>query len=285
MAASIFILLDDVSSLLENTATMTKIATQKTATLLGDDLAIYAEKASKFRASRELPVIWSIAKGSFVNKAIIIPLALILSYYAPYLIDYILIIGGAYLALEGAEKVLEFFEKKEKTVLEKETDILSEEKIRVKSAIHMDFVLSLEIIIVTLSFVLGEPILEQVSVLFFVSVLTIIGVYGTVAFLVKLDDIGLYLIKKGYQKPGIILVKLLPIIIKILMILGTIAMFTVGGGLFLTHTNFLHKNPIMGYLPDILNDLLIGIVIGFLIVFIKFISLKFFRARFHFKLS
>ncbi|MCL4167907.1 UNVERIFIED_CONTAM: hypothetical protein GTU68_014464, partial [Idotea baltica] len=175
---------------------MSKIATQKTAGILGDDLAVNAEKASGFVSKRELPILWAISKGSLLNKIIILPIAFLLSAFLPWAVTVVLVLGGLYLAFEGAEKIYEFFVPHEKThiLTEKEapseSDILAIEKTKIKSAIVTDFILSIEIVIIALGTVLNEPLSTQIAVVSIVALLATVGVYGIVALIVRMDEFG-----------------------------------------------------------------------------------------------
>jgi uncharacterized protein len=268
MAAGLLTLLDDISVLMDDVATMSKVATQKTAGILGDDLAVNAEKASGFTSSRELPVLWAITKGAFVNKIIILPLAFLLSAFAPWLIVPILMIGGIYLAYEGMEKIIEyFFHKKEHiplTSLEEKSkeEVLTEEKSKIKSAILTDFILSIEIIIIALSTVATEPMAVQIGAVTFVAFIATVGVYGIVALIVRMDDFGykLIAINGGKSTMGEFFVAALPKVIKALTVIGTIAMLLVAGGIFIHNSEFFHH--LVEGIPFIFGDLLIGAVIG-----------------------
>jgi len=268
MATGMLALLDDISVLLDDVATMSKVATKKTAGILGDDLAVSAEKASGFASSRELPVLWAITKGSFINKVIILPFAFLLSAFAPWSIVPILMIGGVYLAYEGAEKIVEyFFHKKEIKHIENleqksKEEVLLEEKEKVKSAIITDFILSVEIIIIALSAVATEPMLVQIAVVTFVALLATVGVYGLVALLVRMDDFGYMLISKngGESKLGEFFVASLPRVIKALTVISTVAMLLVAGGIFVHNSHFVHE--LVHNIPFIFGDLLVGLIIG-----------------------
>lgn len=268
MATGILALLDDISVLMDDVATMSKVATQKTAGILGDDLAVNAEKASGFTSSRELPVLWAITKGSFINKAIILPLAFLLSAFAPWLIVPILMLGGVYLAYEGMEKIYEyFFHKDERTPLENleqksKEEVLAEEKGKIKSAIITDFILSIEIIILALSTVSDQTISVQIGAVTFVAFIATVGVYGIVALLVRMDDFGYKLIAMngGESKLGSFFVLALPKIIKALTVIGTVAMLLVAGGIFIHNSHFVHD--LVHGIPFIFGDLLIGSILG-----------------------
>ena len=251
--ASLLTLLDDIATVLDDVAAMTSMAAKKTAGVLGDDLALNAEQVSGVNANRELPVVWAVAKGSFKNKLILVPLALVLSAIAPWSIPPLLMLGGAYLCYEGFEKLAHKFlhsEAEDKAhdaeILEALThpdvDMLAFEKDKIKGAIRTDFVLSGEIIIITLGAVAGVAFLNQVLVLCAIAIIMTIGVYGFVGLIVKLDDIGLYLKHKPGSKAlnwlrqatGNVLLSFAPRLMKSLTVIGTIAMFLVGGGI-LTH--------------------------------------------------
>jgi uncharacterized protein len=270
MASGIFAVFDDVAALMDDVAVASKIATQKTAGILGDDLAVNAEKATGFLATRELPVLWAITKGSFLNKLIIVPVALLLTAISPTSIKIILVLGGVYLAYEGAEKIFEFLfhrpKKGHEVVESAERDDRQAEKAKVKSAITTDFILSVEIVIIALGTVLENSLVTQILTVSVVSVLATVGVYGLVALIVRMDDIGFKLIKsanrKGlWAKLGFLLVKMLPLIIKFFSIVGTIALILVSGGIFAHNIGFLHH--FLEQLPIWLKELLIGLGGGF----------------------
>ncbi|WP_336365807.1 DUF808 domain-containing protein [Marinobacter sp. C2H3] len=243
-ASSLLALIDDIATLLDDVSLMTKAATKKTAGVLGDDLALNAEQVSGVRAARELPVVWAVCKGSLVNKAILVPAAVAISYFAPWLVIPLLMIGGAYLSYEGFEKVAHSLFPHEEDAPHKQalrdaldhpdTDLREIEKDKIRGAIRTDFILSAEIITITLGTVSQQTIGMQFAVLAIVAVLITLGVYGLVAGIVKLDDLGLYLTRRAgafAQKLGYGLLWLAPRLMKTLSILGTIAMFLVGGGI------------------------------------------------------
>ena len=282
-----FALLDDIALLMDDIAVMTKVATKKTAGILGDDLAVGAEKASNFRASRELPVIWAITKGSFINKLIILPFAFLLSTFIPQLIVPILLIGGIYLSFEGVEKIIHTFFYKERHRIdfnEDKTDneLLKVEKEKVKSAILTDFILSLEIIMLALGEVVDSNLITQIAVVTFISIIATLGVYGLVALLVRIDDAGFYLIKiseqlKGvkkifYLKTGKGLVWVLPKIIKVIGIIGTLAMLLVGGGIFVHNIHQIHD--FFHLIPTIATELLTGFFVGLIAFLFYMIVVK-----------
>ncbi len=280
MASGIFALLDDIAVLADDVAVTTKIATTKTAGILGDDLAVNAEKAVGFAQERELKVILAITKGSFINKLIILPIAFLLSAFAPWLIPVILVFGGLYLLYEGSEKVEEYFHKhtsrshhKEELLHSTTENILDIEQQKIKAAIVTDFILSIEIIILALGTVLEQPLLVQIASTTLVAIIATIGVYGLVALIVRLDNIGFWLIEKNQIKSGNFLITLMPKIIKSLGFIGTIAMILVGGGILSHNIEFIHY-LIIPIMPAILNEFLVGIIIGFVVLFTVNIAKK-----------
>ncbi|OQX38578.1 MAG: DUF808 domain-containing protein [Candidatus Sedimenticola endophacoides] len=279
MASGIFAILDDVALLLDDAAVMSKVAAKKTAGLLGDDLAVNAEKATGFHASRELPVIWAITKGSLLNKLIILPVAFLLSAYLPWLIVPILLLGGAYLSYEGAEKVYEWFVPHAHGAIaarasEVPGEIVQQEASKIKAAVRTDFILSIEIIVITLETVISQPIPVQIMVVSFIALLATAGVYGLVAFLVRMDDAGLYLLERAEVAAGTTgrllrltgrgLVAALPHVIRLLGVVGTIAMLLVGGGMFVHNIDALHH--LLAGLPALAAELLTGLGVGAVIL-------------------
>lgn len=280
MTGGFFAILDDIGVLLDDTAAMSKVAVKKTAGVLGDDLAVNAEKAAGFHASRELPVLWAITKGSFRNKVILLPLAFLLSAFAPDLIIPILLIGGVYLSFEGAEKIYHYFspaqyyDKPLAETIENEEDLLAGEDKKIKSAILTDFILSIEIIVIALGTVAHQSLMMQVMIVSVVAILATIGVYGIVAFIVRMDDMGFGLIQISqrfygwrrfvYQKAGDIMVLALPKVVKALALIGTIAMLLVGGGIFVHNIQFLHHE--LQFLPVLIAELFSGLVVGFIVL-------------------
>ena len=270
MTSGLFSILDDILILMDDALMLTKTATKKTAGILADDLAINADKAFGFKPSRELPVLWKISKGSFMNKLIILPAVFLLSTYLPFLIIPILLCGGVYLSFEGALNVYKMlFNKKEKSstteLHEKEAeDAQKFEQKRIKSAILIDFILSIEIIIITLGTVLDQPFVTQIIVVSLIALLATVGVYGFVALLVRMDDLGYHLMsmsKNNFNKRlGLFLVKALPQIIRILKFVGTIAMTLVAGGIFVHNIDAIHKF-LHGW-PVLLADFTVGITFG-----------------------
>ncbi len=244
MASSLLALLDDIATLLDDVAVMTKVAAKKTAGVLGDDLALNAEQVAGVAAKRELPVVWAVAKGSAINKMILVPAALAISALLPQAILPLLMFGGAFLCFEGFEKVVhKFLHKAEaeanhkditQAILNPEVDMVQFEQTKIKGAIRTDFILSAEIIVITLGTVAAAAFARQVSVLVAISVIMTVGVYGLVAGIVKMDDAGLHLMKSanaGARSFGRGLVAFAPKLMKFLSVAGTIAMFTVGGSI------------------------------------------------------
>ena len=272
MASGFFALLDDIAVLMDDVAVTSKVAAEKTAGILGDDLAVVADQASGFKASRELPVLWAIAKGSFVNKLIILPIAFLLTAFMPQIIIPILILGGVYLAYEGVEKIYEYFfhksdpQRGETLKAMSQEEILSEEQSKIKSAIITDFILSIEIVILALSTVATQTLPIQIVVVSLIAVLATIGVYGIVALIVRMDDFGYLLIKKGKISIGKMLVAALPKVIRALAVVGTIAMVLVAGGIFLHNIHELHN--LFHSMPSIVAELLIGFWVGVIAVIV-----------------
>ncbi|MGV9002814.1 DUF808 domain-containing protein [Flavobacterium sp.] len=276
MASGIFALLDDIAALMDDVVMMSKIATKKTAGILGDDLAVNAEKASGFVSSREIPVLWAITKGSFLNKLIILPFAFVLSYFVPWLITVVLILGAVYLAYEAAEKIYEYVVPHPKTVgttdaitLSQE-EVLAQEKIKVKAAIVTDFILSVEIVIIALGTVLEKPITTQIIVVCLIAFLATVGVYGVVAAIVRMDDVGIVLTrrKSAISKTiGNLLIRTLPLVIKGLAFVGTIALVLVAGGIFMHNIEQVH-HALEG-LPSVAGEFIagtVGAILSFLVV-------------------
>ena len=246
--SSLLVLVDDIATVLDDVALMTKMAAKKTAGVLGDDLALNAQQVSGVRAEREIPVVWAVAKGSFVNKLILVPSALAISAFVPWLVTPLLMVGGAYLCFEGFEKLAHKFlhSKAEdeaehaqltEAVADPATDLVAYEKDKIKGAIRTDFILSAEIIAITLGTVATASLTQQVIVMSGIAIVMTVGVYGLVAGIVKLDDLGLWLTQKPGQfakKVGSAILSAAPYMMKTLSVVGTAAMFLVGGGI-LTH--------------------------------------------------
>ncbi len=290
MAGSSFLtLLDDITTVLDDVAAMSKIAAKKTAGVLGDDLALNANQVNGVNPDRELPIVWAVAKGSFVNKLILIPLALLLSNFLPIVINPLLMLGGAYLCFEGAEKIIEskekiisFFKKiigkeiqeevKDKHEIEHkknittltEEDLLVAEKDKIKGAIKTDFILSAEIIVISLGAAVGGTFLTQALTLSAIGVAMTVGVYGLVAGIVKIDDLGIYLKNKSsslQQSIGEKLLNLAPKLMKVLSIVGTLAMFTVGGNIIV---HGMHLDIIGGMITEAIIGFFVGLVLAFI---------------------
>ena len=275
MASGIFAIFDDVAALMDEVAVASKIATRKTAGILGDDLAVNAEKATGFLATREIPVLWAITKGSFINKLIIVPLALLLTAFLPWVIKIVLVFGGFYLAYEGTEKIVEYLfhrpKKGQEVVAESSDNGLEAEKAKIKSAITTDFILSVEIVIIALGSVVGKSMAIQVLTISVVSLLATVGVYGLVALIVRMDDIGFNLIKRANEKGalakiGNILVKALPLVIKFLGFVGTIALLLVSGGIFAHNIEYLHH--FLEQLPALAREFLLGLAVGLIVLLV-----------------
>ncbi|EON93342.1 membrane protein [Marinobacter lipolyticus SM19] len=299
--SSLLVLIDDIATVLDDVALMTKTATKKTAGVLGDDLALNAQQVTGVKPARELPVVWAVAKGSMINKAILVPAALAISFFVPWLVTPLLMLGGAFLCFEGFEKLAhKFLHKQEddehkaelhEALKNPDVDMKSVEKDKIKGAIRTDFILSAEIIAITLGTVTTQTFGMQFMVLTVVAVMITVGVYGLVAGIVKLDDGGLYLSRRDSamaQWMGNGILWLAPYMMKTLSILGTIAMFLVGGGI-LTHGlppvyDAIHHfaetfSGLSGALIPTLADGLFGVLAGALLVAIITPLLKWWEAR------
>ncbi len=278
MASGFFALLDDIAALMDDVAVMGKVAGKKTAGILGDDLAVNAEKASGFISSREIPVLWAITKGSFLNKLIILPLAFLLSAFIPAAVTVILLLGGLYLAYEGAEKIYEFFfphahaEKVPELREITKEEALRLEKEKIKSAIVTDFILSVEIVIIALGTVTQESLITQVLVVSLIALVATVGVYGLVALIVRMDEFGAKLINLNDKKNSIsdkigqFLINALPKVVKGLSIIGTLALLLVSGGIFVHNIHYIHD--LFHNIPSIIVEFLTGLVVGFLVLLI-----------------
>ncbi|HMP31354.1 MAG TPA: DUF808 domain-containing protein [Saprospiraceae bacterium] len=269
MASGIFAILDDIAILMDDVVMMSKLATKKTAGILGDDLAVNAEKATGFISSRELPVLWAITKGSFINKLIILPIVFLLNFLLPILIKYILIVGGLYLAYEGVHKIFEtFFHKKEHLEHTQEHHLVKsdDEKEKISSAVKTDFILSLEIVIIALGTVLDKSLTIQILTVSIVALLATVGVYGFVALIVRMDDLGLFMIQKSNGNTfttaiGNGLIRLLPYIIRMFSVVGTIALILVAGGIFVHYIDAIHHYMPHSW-PPIVFEALVGLLGG-----------------------
>ena len=288
MASGLFALLDDIATLMDDVAVMSKVAAKKTAGILGDDLAVNAEKASGFVSDRELPVLWAIMKGSFVNKLIILPIAFLLSAFYPPAVTVILVIGGLYLAYEGAEKIYEFLVPHPKEVDSRldlgmtEEQILTLEKRKIKSAITTDFILSVEIVIIAMSTVVDKPLSTQVGVVSVIALIATVGVYGIVGLIVRMDEFGVKLINFNEEtdsfsdKIGKFLVAALPWVIRMLGVVGTLALLLVAGGIFSHNIEFFHH--LLETWPGIIKDFVIGLAVG-MVVLIPILIFKKIRGK------
>ena len=267
--ASLFTLLDDIASVLDDVALMTKVAAKKTAGVVGDDLALNANQVTGAAAEREIPIVWEVAKGSLVNKVILIPIALLLAAFAPKWITPLLMIGGAYLCFEGAEKLLHKIlpqdDHAEKPIV---TDSLNSEKEKIRGAIRTDFILSAEIVILALGAMdsMGKAtMLSKVVALSLVGVGMTVAVYGLVAMIVKMDDLGFYLMRKPsklMQWLGKGLVRFVPWLMRGLSVVGTLAMFMVGGGIFVHNVAWLHHFHWNNFFADTGFTIGVGIAVG-----------------------
>lgn len=285
-SASLLMLLDDIASTLDDVALLSKLAAKKTAGVLGDDLALNAQQVAGVQANRELPVVWAVAKGSLINKAILVPAALLISAFIPWLVTPLLMIGGAYLCYEGFEKLAHHFlhSKKEQSNEKRElvaalndssADLVAFEQGKVKGAIRTDFILSAEIIVISLGIVANEPLMMRISVLIAIALLMTVAVYGFVALIIKLDDAGVWLQQRKeaiYQFMGRFLLQAAPWLMRFLSFAGTTAMFLVGGGI-LVHgipdiTHWLEvfvqniNSGLLGAIVEMLVNATIGIAVG-----------------------
>ena len=294
MASSLLLLLDDIATVLDDVAVMSKMAAKKTAGVLGDDLALNAQQVSGVRAERELPVVWRVAKGSFINKLILVPLALLISVVAPWLINPLLVIGGLFLSYEGVEKIMHTLQhKKAQTskeaqleLIQTEQDLATYETEKIKGAVRTDFILSAEIVVISLGTVAAASFLTKVTVLSVIAIAMTVGVYGLVAFIVKIDDIGLHLTEQPSnfkQRIGRGLLAFAPILMKTLSVVGTAAMFLVGGGIINHAIPFVHHftedtveyvqdiptmGSIVGAVTPTLMNFAVGILAGVLVVIV-----------------
>lgn len=293
---SLLALIDDIATLLDDVAVMTKVAAKKTAGVLGDDLALNAQQVAGVRAERELPVVWAVAKGSLLNKVILVPLALLIAAFLPQLVVPLLMVGGAFLCFEGCEKLAHKYlhsaaddavehQQLVAAVADPEVDLVAYERAKIKGAVRTDFILSAEIIVISLGTVAAAPLLTQFSVLASIALLMTVGVYGLVAAIVKMDDAGLYLSQQG----GSALIKALgrglllaaPKLMKALAVIGTAAMFMVGGGILAHGIGPVHHfsqalassvaalpavGGLLALLLPVVVDALFGIVVGALVL-------------------
>lgn len=277
---SLIALIDDIASLLDDVALLSKMAAKQTAGVLGDDLALNAQQVAGVAAERELPVVWAVAKGSLLNKAILVPAALAISAFAPWAVTPLLMVGGAYLCFEGFEKLAHRFlhgagdaerEALSQAVADPQVDLVQFERDKIRGAIRTDFILSAEIIAITLGTVAGAQLGTQLAVLAGIALLMTLGVYGFVAAIVKLDDVGLWLSRRPgalAQRVGTGLVNAAPWLMKGLSIAGTAAMFLVGGGILVHGLPALH-HAVQTWAPsplDLLANVVIGVATGALVL-------------------
>lgn len=301
MASGLLLLLDDIATILDDVAVMSKMAAKKTAGVLGDDLALNAQQVAGVKADRELPVVWSVAKGSFVNKLILVPLALIISVVAGWLINPLLMVGGLFLCYEGVEKLVHMWHerqhKAESTAPAEEEqfsqfaglseeELMQMEKDKIKGAVRTDFILSAEIVVISLGTVAAASLMTKIMVLSTIAIVMTVGVYGLVAMIVKIDDFGLYLTQQASsakQSLGRGLLAFAPMLMKTLSVVGTVAMFLVGGGIvnhvvpflhhFSEHTidrvnDVPHIGSILGSVSEMLINLGIGLVAGAIVLIV-----------------
>ena len=286
--SSLLTLLDDIATLLDDISVMGKLAAKKTAGVLGDDLSLNAQQVTGVRANRELPVVWGVAKGSLINKVILVPLALLISAFIPWAITPLLMVGGAFLCFEGVEKVLHSLQarkhKEDPQVRRQRLEALANqdpmafERDKVKGAIRTDFILSAEIVAITLGIVAEAPLLNQILILSGIALLVTVGVYGLVGIIVKLDDMGYWLVEKTSslaQWAGKALLAIAPRLMKVLSIVGTLAMFLVGGGIVVHGITPLHhavenlahgQNAVIASLLPTAANLVLGFIIGAIVL-------------------
>ena len=286
--SSLLTLLDDIATLLDDISVMGKLAAKKTAGVLGDDLSLNAQQVTGVRANRELPVVWGVAKGSLINKVILVPLALLISAFIPWAITPLLMLGGAFLCFEGVEKVLHSLQarkhKEDPQVRQRRLEALANqdpmafERDKVKGAIRTDFILSAEIVAITLGIVAEASLLNQILILSGIALLVTVGVYGLVGIIVKLDDMGYWLVEKTSslaQWTGKALLAIAPRLMKVLSIVGTLAMFLVGGGIVVHGIAPLHhaienlahgQNGVIASLLPTGANLVLGFIIGAIVL-------------------
>ncbi|MDU0356253.1 DUF808 domain-containing protein [Paraglaciecola aquimarina] len=307
-AANLLALIDDIATILDDVAVLSKVAAKKTAGVLGDDLALNAEQVSGVKAERELPVVWAVAKGSFLNKLLLVPSALLISAFLPWLITVLLVLGGLYLCFEGVEKLAHKFlhskqqrdaEHAEKlaAIADPTVNLVELEKAKIKGAIRTDFILSAEIVVIVLGTVQAEPFMTQVTVVSLMAIAITVGVYGLVAGIVKLDDAGLYLLKKSItgsfsqlqRSVGRGLLIIAPVLMKTLAIVGTAAMFLVGGGIIVHSIPLIHHAiepllkqfeaiSVVSAVAPILLEGVIGVIAGSVVLLIVTSAIKLFKS-------
>ena len=308
MASSLLALIDDIATILDDVAVMSKVAAKKTAGVLGDDLALNAQQVSGVKADRELPVVWAVAVGSLKNKAILVPAALAISAFLPVAITPLLMIGGAYLCYEGFEKLAhKFLHSKDeddahhgeltRALADPAVDLVAIEKDKIKGAVRTDFILSAEIIVIALGTVENAPFAQQVTVLVAIAVVMTVGVYGLVAGIVKIDDAGLYLSKKASsaaQGIGRLLLAGAPLLMKTLSVVGTAAMFMVGGSILMHGVPALHHmvdsaaasaggvagiGPVLKAVTPTVIDAIAGVIAGAIVLLVVTLCKKLFKGK------
>ncbi|MFQ3199013.1 MAG: putative DNA repair protein MutK [Paraglaciecola sp.] len=307
-ASNLLALIDDIATLLDDVAVLSKVAAKKTAGVLGDDLALNAEQVSGVKADRELPVVWAVAKGSLLNKLILVPSALLISAFMPWLIVVLLVTGGLYLCFEGFEKISHKWlhskaeleaqhQAKLRALADPNVDLVALEKEKIKGAIRTDFILSAEIIVIVLGTVREADLSTQITVVAALALAVTVGVYGLVAAIVKLDDAGLYLLRKSVSGSfkrlqrfvGRGLLILAPLLMKFLAIVGTAAMFLVGGGILVHNIGLVHHHsqslmqalaiPTQGVVANItplIVEGLVGLIAGGLVLLVVSMAIKLF---------
>lgn len=291
---SLLTLIDDIATILDDVSVMTKVAAKKTAGVLGDDLALNAQQVAGVQADREIPVVLAVAKGSAINKLILVPSALLISFFLPWLITPLLMLGGLFLCFEGAEKLVHKYLHADETddhaarveaLADANVDMVAFEKEKIKGAVRTDFILSAEIIVIALGSAAGATLLNQTLVLVIISVAMTVGVYGLVAGIVKIDDLGLHLLKKtsnAAKTTGRLLLAAAPKLMKFLSVAGTIAMFLVGGGILVHGVPALHHGvEDLSHLTGMFSSLtgallngLLGLLAGGLVVAILMLFQK-----------
>lgn len=289
---SLLMLLDDIATILDDVSVMTKVAAKKTAGVLGDDLALNAQQVTGVRADRELAVVWGVAKGSLINKLILVPAALLISAIAAWLITPLLMLGGAFLCYEGAEKVVHKFTpnllphemddetahaKRLKANADESIDLVAFEKDKIRGAIRTDFILSAEIVVISLGVMTAATFMTKAAALSAIAIMMTVGVYGLVALIVKLDDMGIYLVNQSSayrQAMGRTILAFAPKLMKFLSFAGTLAMFLVGGGILVHGVNILHHQAqdlaalsgVFGGLTEALYNGVVGLIAGLMIL-------------------
>lgn len=289
---SLLMLLDDIATILDDVSVMTKVAAKKTAGVLGDDLALNAQQVTGVRADRELAVVWGVAKGSLINKLILVPAALLISAIAAWLITPLLMLGGAFLCYEGAEKVVHKFTpnllphemddetahaKRLKANADESIDLVAFEKDKIRGAIRTDFILSAEIVVISLGVMTAATFMIKAAALSAIAIMMTVGVYGLVALIVKLDDMGIYLVNQSSayrQAMGRTILAFAPKLMKFLSFAGTLAMFLVGGGILVHGVNILHHQAqdlaalsgVFGGLTEALYNGVVGLIAGLMIL-------------------